>query len=91
MTIYTSDLLWADPDLNQAAEWMRLLATNADLRSAIGAAGKRAVEYRFDQHRTSGEMVERLWHIIEARDRRKHTRVSDTEGGPVESTDGFDS
>ena len=91
LTIYTSDLLWADPDLNQAAEWMRLLATNADLRSAIGAAGKRAVEYRFDQHRTSGEMVERLWHIIEARDRRKHTRVSDTEGGPVESTDGFDS
>ena len=29
---------WVDPDVNDAAQWMRLLATNAGLRNRIGAS-----------------------------------------------------
>ena len=90
LTIYTLGLLWADPDLNQAAEWMRLLASDHALRAAMGAAGKRAVDYRFDQQRTGGEMVKRLWEIMDAKDRSRMAQDSDAEEGPVESTDGHE-
>lgn len=69
LDVYTAELLWAEPDLTQAARWMRLLADDPTLRARIGAAGKAAVDYRFNQDRTAGAMVDRLWAIHHALER----------------------
>ncbi len=37
------DALWADPDLTVAAEWMRRLARDADLRATVGQRGALSV------------------------------------------------
>lgn len=40
---YTRGSLWAEPDLDQAAAWMDILASDARLRQEIGAAGREVV------------------------------------------------
>lgn len=38
---------WAEPDLDAAAQWMRRVAGDAELRRAIGQAARRRIEERF--------------------------------------------
>jgi glycosyltransferase involved in cell wall biosynthesis len=38
---YDPTLRWADPDIDEAARWMQLMATNVDLRRYLGKAGRR--------------------------------------------------
>ena len=47
--IYTQvDQLWAEPEVDHAAEWLRSLAGDRDLRARIGAAAARQVAAFFN-------------------------------------------
>jgi glycosyltransferase involved in cell wall biosynthesis len=39
--VYPTSAVWADPDLDQAATWLRRLATEPDLVARLGAAARR--------------------------------------------------
>jgi hypothetical protein len=39
--VYPPDALWADPDLDQAATWMRKLAAEPDLGRTLGARARK--------------------------------------------------
>jgi glycosyltransferase involved in cell wall biosynthesis len=41
--VYRPGQMWADPDLDQAARWMRLLAADPLLRTTIGNAGRTTI------------------------------------------------
>ena len=41
---------WAEPDVAHAAEWLRCLADDPVLRSALGSRGQRAARLRLDGH-----------------------------------------
>jgi glycosyltransferase involved in cell wall biosynthesis len=40
---YPPEAVWADPDLEEAAEWMRRLVGNRDLARRLAAAGRRTM------------------------------------------------
>jgi glycosyltransferase involved in cell wall biosynthesis len=42
-SVYTEGTLWAEPDLDQAAQWMQILASDEPLRNRIGASAKAAM------------------------------------------------
>jgi glycosyltransferase involved in cell wall biosynthesis len=44
---YAKGQIWADPDLDHAADWMRRLAADAALRERLGAAGRATIETKF--------------------------------------------
>ncbi len=44
---YSRGQVWAEPDLDHAADWMRRLAGDPELAARLGAAGLRTVEERF--------------------------------------------
>jgi glycosyltransferase involved in cell wall biosynthesis len=44
---YAKGQIWADPDLDHAADWMRRLSADANLRERLGAAGRATIETKF--------------------------------------------
>ncbi len=47
--VYQTGAMWADPDLDQAARWMRLLSSDPKLRTATGEAGRATVRDRYSR------------------------------------------
>ncbi len=47
--IYTVGSLWAEPNVDQAVQWMQLLAADEKLRSDIGAAGRVTIAENFSE------------------------------------------
>jgi hypothetical protein len=73
------DVCWADPDIEEAAAWMKALAHDPMLRSAIG---RKAVE-DIGQYRTNAEratFVDELRAIWEHAAIRPARKRADTEG-----------
>jgi len=44
---YAKGQIWADPDLDRAADWMRRLAADDTLRRRLGSAGRATIEAKF--------------------------------------------
>jgi glycosyltransferase involved in cell wall biosynthesis len=59
-TVYTEGTLWAEPDLDQAAQWMQLLASDEPLRHRIGASAEAAIGASFSEEVVSRIAVARL-------------------------------
>lgn len=55
--------VWADPDLDQAARWLRRLATSAALRRSMGAAAAEAVRQVCAPEVVGAAMARRLWEL----------------------------
>lgn len=65
--LYRGDMLWAEPDVEQASRWMRFLADHPQDRRRIGAAGATTIRERYSQRRAGSAMRSRLLEIIENR------------------------
>jgi len=67
--VYSEELLgpravWADPDVSNAAEWMRLLVERPDVRAAIGRNARESME-RYQEEARRGRFVDELRSILE--------------------------
>lgn len=63
-----TDQLWADPDLDQAAEYLRRLYTDADFRRRIGRAGQEKVRRELSIAQCAGRIERRLAEIWDKKD-----------------------
>lgn len=59
-SVYRQAFLCAEPDIDQAARWMRALAADADMRSRIGAAASETIAARFSEGAVVDAAMERL-------------------------------
>ena len=59
-TVYRQGFLCAEPDIDQAAGWMRALAADAGLRARIGAAARATMAARFSEAAVLDAAVTRL-------------------------------
>jgi glycosyltransferase involved in cell wall biosynthesis len=57
---YAKGQTWADPDLDHAADWMKRLANEAELRSRLGEAGRATIEKEFSPARIGALYRQRL-------------------------------
>lgn len=60
---YAPGQMWAEPNVGQAARWLRLLAERPDLRERMGRAGAAAVEQRCSAAAVGARMLRRLEQI----------------------------
>jgi glycosyltransferase involved in cell wall biosynthesis len=58
--LYPYGALWAEPDLDQAASWMREIASSPELRSRIGAAARAYIESHYSEEAAVAAMRPRL-------------------------------
>ena len=58
--VYTFGLPWTEPELEDAAEWMRALADDATLRNSLGYRQAQLVREHYNSRRAAEVMVERL-------------------------------
>ncbi|MEI6701376.1 MAG: glycosyltransferase, partial [Actinomycetota bacterium] len=63
MDAYDLGSLWAEPDLDQAASWLRLLHSDTVRRAEIGERARLSAVQTFDPARTGQVMVNRLWEL----------------------------
>jgi glycosyltransferase involved in cell wall biosynthesis len=63
---YVPGLLWAEPDVEQAARWMRILFESPELRARLGAAGRTFVHSELSPKSVGQKMRDRLEIIIRA-------------------------
>jgi glycosyltransferase involved in cell wall biosynthesis len=68
--VYSEELLgpravWADPDVMNAAEWMRMLVERPDVRAAIGRNARESME-RYQEEARRGLFVDELQSILES-------------------------
>jgi glycosyltransferase involved in cell wall biosynthesis len=68
--VYSQELLgpravWADPDVANAAEWMRLLADRPDVRAAIGRSAHEAMG-RYQEEARRGLFLDELRFVLES-------------------------
>ncbi|MFA7496256.1 MAG: glycosyltransferase [Acidithiobacillus sp.] len=71
---------WAEPNINRAAEWMMVLASNAELRQQIGsAARRRIVRWNEDAYRS------RFWDSLQSAKKQKilFTNLSGKNVSPI--------
>jgi len=47
--VYVEGAVWAEPDITEAAQWMRLLAGNEALRARIGGEAARTMREGFSE------------------------------------------
>ena len=57
--------LWAEPDVDQAARWMRWLYENPAARGRIGAAGSATIRRRYSSEAAGAAMTTRLDELAE--------------------------
>jgi glycosyltransferase involved in cell wall biosynthesis len=65
--VYEPGLMWAEPDMTQAARWMRYLYDNPDERTRIGRAGSVTVRNQFSPRAIQHLIADRLRDIARAR------------------------
>jgi glycosyltransferase involved in cell wall biosynthesis len=64
--VYRPGSLWADPDIDQAARWMQLLASDPSLRRTIGEAGRDTISNNYSASPVIDAVVTRLVQIRKA-------------------------
>jgi glycosyltransferase involved in cell wall biosynthesis len=68
-TIYETGQMWAEPDLAQAARWMRLLYERPGVRRRLGAAGAATIRREYSSAAAQAVMITRLEEVARARSR----------------------
>ena len=63
--VYTEGALWAEPDVGQAARWMRALAADPQLRHRIGERGRQTIAASFTEEAVGRIAVDRLRTLAE--------------------------
>ena len=68
--VYSEELLgpravWAEPDVTNAAEWMRTLVERQDVRAAIGRSAREAMR-RYQEEAQRGLFLDELRMILES-------------------------
>ena len=58
--IYPPGLVWADPDIDDAARKMRLIFENETIRTKVAGAGQREVQRRYTAEFAAEIIAERL-------------------------------
>jgi hypothetical protein len=58
--LYVEGAVWAEPEIGQAAQWMRLLAGNEAMRHRIGVEAARTMSEGFSEAAVGRIAVERL-------------------------------
>ena len=61
--VYEPDQLWAEPDVHQAARWMRVLYGNSGLRERLGAAGSTTIRTKYNLAAAGAAAAARLAEI----------------------------
>ncbi|MCU1490058.1 MAG: glycosyltransferase [Acidimicrobiaceae bacterium] len=59
-SVYAPGACWAEPDVDQAAHYLRMLYDDARLRGRLGAAAARTIRERYSAHAAGEAMCERL-------------------------------
>jgi len=65
--VYEPGLVWAEPNIPQAARWMRYLYDHPDERTRIGRAGARTIRGRYHPQAVAHVVVNRLAEIRRVR------------------------
>jgi glycosyltransferase involved in cell wall biosynthesis len=65
---YRSGLVWADPDVELAAKWMRLLYERPELREEIGARGAETIRAQYSSANQVAAITTRLDEIATSRE-----------------------
>jgi glycosyltransferase involved in cell wall biosynthesis len=73
-SVYEPGILWAEPDIAQAAKWMRYLYDNPAARTRIGRRGQQTITTRYSSPAAGAVMSERLSEIEEARSLGRSTQ-----------------
>ncbi len=60
---YQPDQVWADPDLEQAAYWMKSIAQDDQLARRIGLLGQETIREKFSPE-VAGKLIERRLHYL---------------------------
>jgi glycosyltransferase involved in cell wall biosynthesis len=60
---YQPDQIWADPDLEQAAYWMKHIAHDDQLAQRIGLLGQETIRDKFSPE-AAGKLIERRLHYL---------------------------
>jgi hypothetical protein len=63
-TLYRPGLVWAEPDVELAARWMRLLYENPQLRAEIGARGAETIRRDYSAASQATAVRERVQQIM---------------------------
>ncbi len=66
-SVYESSQQWAEPNVDQAARWMRWLYDNPDQRAKIGAAGAATIGEKYTPAAAAAAAVARLTEIAQGR------------------------
>ena len=61
--VYLPGAAWAEPDIGQAARWMRLVAGDPELRRRVGEAGRATIQERYSARAAIEVVTERLSEI----------------------------
>jgi glycosyltransferase involved in cell wall biosynthesis len=69
--VYEAGQLWAEPDIGQAARWMRWLYENPAERARIGSAASRTISTRYSSAAAGAAAATRLAEIASSRASRK--------------------
>jgi glycosyltransferase involved in cell wall biosynthesis/predicted nucleic acid-binding Zn-ribbon protein len=72
---YPPDQIWAEPDLEQAATWMKRLVTDRDLARRIGKLGQETIRKEFSPEVIGALIRERLSSLRAAGLSRRRTKV----------------
>jgi glycosyltransferase involved in cell wall biosynthesis len=75
-SLFSSEMMWADPDVAQAARWMRMLAEHGEMRERIGMAGEETIRHGFNAAASGAAMRRRLIEIVQAGSRESSRRWS---------------
>jgi glycosyltransferase involved in cell wall biosynthesis len=58
--VYEPGALWAEPDIDQAARWMRHLYAEPELRRRLGSSGAETIRTRFNSEAAGRRMADRI-------------------------------
>jgi glycosyltransferase involved in cell wall biosynthesis len=62
-TVYQEGSLWAEPDIDQAARWMRALFEDEAMRTRLGAAAAATIRRQFNAAIAGEKMAKRLFEL----------------------------
>jgi glycosyltransferase involved in cell wall biosynthesis len=62
-SVYQEGSLWAEPDVDQAARWMRVLFEDEAMRTRLGAAGAATIRRQFNAAIAGEKMATRLFEL----------------------------
>ncbi len=66
-SMFRKQMVWAKPDVAQAAKWMRLVYMRPDLRRRVGDRGSQTIREKFNSQRAGEAMRSRLEEIFRSR------------------------